>query len=149
MNKMEFMVYLKFLSATMNVKAPEGKDAIQAWYEPFENIHFDIAKKMAKMYLKKETGYFKLAKLLEYKNPALKSCTYPEYEEVSSKKCDICRDTGFVWIKPKAKKDEIAYDIFRKCYCSKGAKLQKYVRMITNEDLRNMKQESNGRWEEI
>lgn len=149
MNKHEFMVYLKYLESTLNVKVPTEKNAIQAWYEPFEHIHFEIATKMAKMYLRKETGNFKISKLLEYKSAAIAGATYPELEDVTRQKCDVCCDTGFVWIRPKDKKNGIEYDIFRKCTCSKGAVLPKYVRLITNEDLSNMRQEPNGRWHEI
>ena len=68
MNKKEFLGFTNYLKEIFpNAKIPTSKKGIEAWYEPYENITYEIAENMAKRYLAEETGNFNYAKLLKCK----------------------------------------------------------------------------------
>lgn len=134
MTKNEFMDYLKYLQKALKIDVPTDKDVVAAWYESFKNIHIIVAKKMANLYLQKESGFFKLPKLLEYKSLAMAGATY---EEPPKELCKICGNTGFVWIRPRHE-GKYGNDVFKRCVCLDGGKIPGFVNQITQEDLDGM-----------
>lgn len=145
MTKNEFMEYLKYLEKTIGIQAPTDKEVLAAWYEPFQNIHIEIAKKMAKLYLQKEQGYFKLSKLLEYKSAAMAGVTYPEEQK---KSCPACFGTGYVQIETTTPNYPTPYISCRRCLCNMGNKLPNYIKQVTEEELRRMSLKWNKVWKE-
>lgn len=144
MVKADFMEYLKYLEKTIDAKIPTDKETIQAWYEPFHFLHLDIAKKMARIYLQKESGYFKLSKLLEYKSLALAGVTFPEPKAGG---CPTCDGIGFVQIQlPLKTAGAYPYITCRRCYCSTGRKMPEYIKMVTQEQISKMTKQYNWIW---
>ena len=111
MTKNEFVEYATYLGKLFNFEAPTDKDILAAWYKNFERVHIDIAREMAQLYLKQETGKFKIAKLLEYKESAMRGKVYKENFE----NCKLCKNTGFV-ILEKEDKGRI-YEFCNRCIC--------------------------------
>ena len=68
MNKKEFT---KFVGYVQNIfptaSIPNDKEAMLAWYKPYENISYETAKSMIDRYLTEETGNFNYARLLKCK----------------------------------------------------------------------------------
>lgn len=143
MTQGEFIDYLKFIEKTIDAKVPTDKESLDAWYKTFENTNVIIAKKMATMYLQKETGYFKLSKLLEYKSAAMAGATYRDTPVTS---CPACKGTGYIIVRPKHREDEYPYEKCRRCCCSAGSKLPNYIVQVTPEELRVMHREWNEVW---
>ena len=131
------MDYMEYLKKLFDIKVPE-KDALPAWYKPFENTHMIIAKKMADMYLQDEQGKFKLAKLLEYKTRAMAGKTYAEDQE---KKCKLCGNTGYIQVEVPYRN---SYTIIcKRCVCPIGSNIPEYVRRITADELKKL--DPNGK----
>lgn len=138
MLKNEFMEYLNYLNKTIDVKPPSDKETLQAWYEPYKNIPLNLAKEMAKEYLKHETGFFKYAKLLSYKDKVFREKAYRKEQEINqSPSCPLCGDTGFVQI------DDEGYIMCRKCVCKASSGIPSFVRQITESDIDRLKKISN------
>ncbi|NFP92384.1 hypothetical protein [Clostridium sporogenes] len=138
MLKNEFMEYLKYLNKTIDVKPPSDKETLQAWYEPYKNIPINLAKEMAKEYLKHETGFFKYAKLLSYKDKVFREKAYRKEEKINQNpSCPLCGDTGFVQI------DIEGYIMCRKCMCKASDGIPSFVRQITENDIDKLKKISN------
>jgi|GEM_PF-2877332 len=129
MTKNEFIEYVSYLGKLFSFEAPGDKDILAAWYKPFERVHIDIAREMAQLYLKQETGRFKLAKLLEYKDVALRGKVYVE----STENCKLCKNTGFV-ILEKRDNGRI-YEFCNRCICKTGQSLNKNIRTVEEADL--------------
>lgn len=140
MDKKEFMEYLNYINKTIDVKPPADKETLQAWYEPYKNIPLNLAKEMAKEYLKHETGFFKYAKLLSYKDRVYREKAYKEEQEnkiSQNPMCPLCGDTGFVQI------DDEGYIMCRKCVCRASSGIPSFVRQITEMDIDKLKKISN------
>lgn len=142
MDKKEFMEYTKYLNKTLNVEIPTDKEVLSAWYEPFRNIHLLIAKRMAQLYLQNETGYFKLAKLLEYKSVAMQGRTYNE--DNTSKKCHFCGGTGFIQIEREIDMYKQPIEFCARCICVIGNSLPGYIRQVTPNELKSMTRTPNA-----
>jgi hypothetical protein len=140
MTKKEFMEYLGFLGKTLSIDVPKDKEVIAIWYKSFENTHLAIAKNMAELYLQNESGYFKLAKLLEYKSRAMAS---KMFLEEAGTRCDLCDDTGFLVFREKRPDYPIEIDICRRCVCHKGDKLPNNIRQMTGPELEEYGQTTN------
>lgn len=134
MTKNEFMGYLDFLEKLLEIKAPTDKEILQSWYLSFEKTHIDIAKKMARLYLEKETGFFKLAKLLGYKKVAMAG---KEYKTTNSK-CKYCGGTGWVQTVTTLKTYPSPFVSCKRCICSAGNSLSNRINQATQEELNNM-----------
>lgn len=68
MNKREFSKFIEYVSNIFPAAAiPDDKDAMLAWYKPYEKISYETAKSMADRYLTEETGNFNYARLLKCK----------------------------------------------------------------------------------
>lgn len=130
--KVEFMEYLQYINKALKADIPTEPEIIAAWYKPFENVHMIIAKRMANLYLQNESGYFKLAKLLEYKSRALASNTYKVQNNVQ---CDLCDDTGFLTFEEQRPGYPMLTQICRRCICQKGDRLPNYIRQMTGAEL--------------
>ena len=104
----------------------------------FEKVHMEVAKEMAQLYLKQETGRFKLAKLLEYKELALKGRVYKENYE----NCKICENTGFVILEKRV--EERIYEFCCKCICRKGQELNKNIKTVEESELLERYRDYNG-----
>ena len=135
MTKNEFMTYVSYLNKLFKFEMPD-KEVLPAWYKPFENTHLHIAKKMADMYFQDEQGRFKLSKLIEYKSRAMSGVTFKE----PINECTFCRNTGYIQV-------EIPYrntytTTCKRCLCSSGESLPKYIRQITREELQSI--DKNG-----
>lgn len=137
MSKEEFMEYTKYLNKTLNIEIPKDKEVLAAWYEPFKNTHLIIAKNMAQLYLQRESGIFKLAKLLEYKSAAMKGKNH--YEQPGHK-CDICDGTGFVEFEVQPENYPMPIFMCRRCICPVGNSLPKYVRQTSEAELNLLKE---------
>ena len=144
MTKNEFTEYIKYLHKTLRVDPPTDKEELEAWYEPFKATHMIIAKKMAQLYLANESGYFKLAKLLEYKSRAMAGSTYnePQHQE-----CPYCGNTGWIGRYEQVEKYPIPTMIFKRCCCHTGSREPKSVPQYQEFELKNMKQISNAYFE--
>lgn len=129
MTKNEFIEYVSYLGKLFSFEAPGDKDILAAWYKPFERVHIDIAREMAQLYLKQETGRFKLAKLLEYKDVALRGKVYVE----STENCKLCKNTGFV-ILEKRDNGRI-YEFCNRCICKIGQSLNSQIKTVEEADL--------------
>lgn len=129
MTKNEFIEYAAYLGKLFNFEAPTDKDILAAWYKNFERVHIDIAREMAQLYLKQETGKFKIAKLLEYKESAMRGKVYKENFE----NCKLCKNTGFV-ILEKEDKGRI-YEFSNRCICVIGQSLNKNIKTLEEADL--------------
>ncbi len=128
---------MEYLKKLFDIKIPE-KDALPAWYKPFENTHMIIAKKMADMYLQDEQGKFKLAKLLEYKTRAMAGKTYFEDK---GRECKFCGNTGYIQVEVPYRN---SYTITcKRCICPIGSSIPEYVRRVTADELKNL--DSNGK----
>lgn len=138
MTKNEFMDYLGYLNRTLGVKTPEDKESIGAWYESFINVPLAIGKEIAKEYLKHESGYFSLAKLLSYKEPVMRKKTIPEANNKFSA-CPLCGGTGFVQFA-----DDMNYSLCRRCTCQAGSQLPNYIKQVTQNDINNLKSFQGG-----
>lgn len=142
MDKNEFMRYTEYLEKTLKIDIPTDKEVLAAWYEPFKNTHMIIAKKMAHLYLQKETGNFKLAKLLDYKSAAMEGRTYNDTQ--INKGCPLCGSTGYVQILKEEPKYKEPVEFCSRCICSVGNSLPKYIRQATREELQGMSRQWNG-----
>ena len=129
MTKNEFIEYAGYLGKLFGFEAPTDKDVLGAWYKPFERVHIDIAREMAQLYLKQETGRFKLAKLLEYKDIALRGKVYKE----TTGNCKLCKNIGFV-ILEKRDNGRI-YEFCNRCICKVGQSLNKNIKTVEETDL--------------
>lgn len=130
MLKNEFMEYLKYLNKTIDVKPPSDKETLLAWYEPYKNIPLNLAKEMAKEYLKHETGFFKYAKLLSYKDKVFREKAYRKEQEINQNPiCPLCGDTGYVQI------DDEGYIMCRKCMCKASDGIPNFVKQINEIDI--------------
>lgn len=130
MTKNEFIEYAGYLGKLFGFDAPTDKDVLGAWYKPFEKVHIDIAREMAQLYLKQETGRFKLAKLLEYKEQAMRGKTYSEKIEGY---CKICRNVGYVMLE-KRDNGKI-YVMANRCICKLGQDLNKSIKTVEEKEL--------------
>ncbi|EJO5348380.1 hypothetical protein NRP93_002504 [Clostridium botulinum] len=138
MTKNEFMEYLNYINKIIDVKAPADKETLQAWYEPYKNISLSLAKEMAKEYLKHETGFFKYAKLLNYKDKVFREKTYRKEQGINQRSsCLLCGDTGFVQI------DIEGYIMCRKCVCKASSGIPSFVRYISKNDIDRLKKINN------
>ena len=134
MTKNEFMEYLSYIKKTLDVTPPLDKETLQVWYEPYKNIPINLAKEMAKEYLKHETGFFKYAELLSYKDKVFREKAYRKEQEINqSPSCPLCGDTGFVQI------DIEGYIMCRKCVCKASTGIPSFVRQITENDIDRLK----------
>jgi hypothetical protein len=131
MNKHEFMEYVQFLGKAFDFTPPTDKNLLAAWYKPFENIHPTIAKKMAELYLYNEPGKFQLAKLLKYKDQAMRGLTYHE----ESKDCPICGGCGWARIEVYDINYSHPIEVCRRCICAAGESLNSKYRQLSKEDM--------------
>ena len=131
MNKHEFMEYVQFLGKAFDFTPPTDKNLLAAWYKPFENIHPTIAKKMAELYLYNEQGKFQLAKLLKYKEQAMRGLTYHE----ESKDCPICGGCGWARIEVYDINYSHPIEVCRRCICAAGESLNSKYRQLSKEDM--------------
>ena len=129
MTKNEFIEYSVYLGKLFGFDAPTDADVLVAWYKPFEKVHIDIAREMAQLYLKHETGRFKLAKLLEYKEQAMRGKTYKENQG----NCKLCRNTGFVIL--ERRDNGRIYEFCNRCICKIGQCLNKNIKTVEEADL--------------
>lgn len=129
MTKQEFIEYADYLGKLFGFEAPTDKDVLAAWYKPFEKVHIDIAREMAQLYLKQETGRFKLAKLLEYKDVALRGKVYKE----STENCKLCKNSGFVIL--ERRDNGRVYEFCNRCICKVGQSLNPNIKTVTEADL--------------
>ncbi len=129
MTKNEFMEYVDYLGRLFGFTPTKDRDILLAWYKPFEKVHIDIAREMAQLYVKEETGRFKLAKLLEYKEVALRGKVYKE----NIKNCKLCKNVGFV-ILEKRENGRI-YEFCNRCICNIGQSLNSNIKTVTEVDL--------------
>lgn len=129
MTKKEFIKYVDYLGKLFNFEPTTDKEVLVAWYKPFEKVHINIAREMAQLYFKQETGRFKLAKLLEYKDTALRGKVYKE----STENCKLCKNTGFV-ILEKRDNGRI-YEFCNRCICKIGQSLNKNIKTVEEADL--------------
>ena len=129
MTKNEFVEYAAYLGKLFNFEAPADKEVLAAWYRNFERVHIDIAREMAQLYLKQETGRFKIAKLLEYKEMAMRGKTYKENYD----NCKLCKNAGYLEleIRDKGRLYEFAY----RCICKKGKELYSGFPLVREADL--------------
>lgn len=129
MTKNEFIEYVSYLGKLFSFEPTADKEVLAAWYKPFERVHIDIAREMAQLYLKQETGRFKLAKLLEFKDVALRGKVYKE----STENCKLCKNTGFVMLE---KRDNgRIYEFCNRCICKIGQSLNSNIKTVTEADL--------------
>lgn len=129
MTKQEFVEYAGYLGKLFGFEAPTDKDVLAAWYKSFERVHINIAKEMAQLYLKQETGRFKLAKLLEYKDVALRGKVHQE----STENCKLCKNSGFVMLE---KRDNgRIYEFCNRCICKIGQSLNSNIKTVEEADL--------------
>lgn len=140
MNKYEFKDYVSYLERLFNTKINQDKDVLATYYKSFENINIITAKEMAEKYLTNETGYFKWAKLLEYKSMCLKGKTW--YEEADKSKCMLCNGTGYVFVEEY--RGTRVYEMGKRCTCKAGEELPKYIRQFDTEILNTHFQDHKG-----
>lgn len=131
MKKNEFMSYLDYLGKTFEFAPPTEKDILATWYKPFENINLIIAKKMAELYLYNEPGKFQLAKLLKYKNQAMRGLTYKEEKP----DCTICGGCGWARIEVYDINYSHPIEVCRRCICAAGESLNSKYRQLSKEDM--------------
>ena len=131
MNKHEFMEYVQFLGKAFEFTPPTDKNLLATWYKPFENINLIIAKKMAELYLYNEPGKFQLAKLLKYKEQAMRGLTYHE----ESKDCPICGGCGWARIEVYDINYPRPIEVCRRCTCSAGERLNNKYKQLSREDI--------------
>ena len=68
MNKCEFSKFIEYVQNIFpTASIPDVKEAMLAWYKPYEKISYETAKSMADRYLTEETGNFNYARLLKCK----------------------------------------------------------------------------------
>lgn len=66
-NFIDYLVYLKKLFPKASIPKFTDKEIINVWYEGFQDISFEDAKKIANNYFKEEKLNFNYARLLEKK----------------------------------------------------------------------------------
>lgn len=141
MTKNEFMNYLEYMKNTLGdgIRVPSGTDreSLAAWYDPFKNMPLEIGKAIVREYLKHESGYFSLAKLLSYKESVCKKKMYNDKPIDHS--CPLCGGTGFVQFA-----DELNYSLCRRCTCGAGSQLPNYIKQVTQDDIANLKSFQGG-----
>ena len=130
MTKNEFIEYSVYLGKLFGFDAPTDKDVLAAWYNSFEKVHIDIAREMAQLYLKHETGRFKLAKLLEYKEQAMRGKSYSEKIEGY---CKLCGNSGFVMLEKRD--NSKIYVMANRCICKVGQALNKGIKTVEEKEL--------------
>lgn len=128
MTRNEFMRYLEFLKELFpNFKVPASKEALLEYYKPFERTTYDIAKRMAGIYLKNLNGPFKYAELLNLRTYASNGF---EIEEKLDD-CKSCKNTGVILI--EILKDGKSYDCAYRCNCGYGSKLWSGIPKIADD----------------
>lgn len=141
MKKNEFMSYLDYLGKTFEFTPPTKKDILATWYKPFENINLIIAKKMAELCLYNEPGKFQLAKLLKYKDQAMRGLTYKEEKP----DCTICGGCGWARVEVYDVKYSYPIEVCRRCTCAAGESLNSKYRQLSREDI----QENYLDWDKV
>lgn len=140
MNKKEFLSYVDYIEKVFNTKINRDTDVLATYYKSFENINPIIAKEMAEKYLVTETGYFKWAKLLEYKTVCLKGKEW--HEEAINSKCILCNNTGYVFVEEK--RNGRIYEFAQRCTCSIGNSMWSKVKQIDKNILNTHYQDYKG-----
>jgi len=63
---------------------------------------------------------------------------------MSKEKCQLCRDIGWIGIEVHKKDYPFPTEFYRRCYCQAGERLNKAVKQLNHDELREYNRKYNG-----